>query len=428
MSGPAESTRSAEPPPNPASSAATRGSWISDEDLLARQDRLEEAARLVGRLAHDFGNVLTGILGFSELGLSLLSPDSPAYQYTHEIHQAAQEGAEFTLALRWFSRRGCRGEYASSLTNAVAVEARRLEQKSGGSVQWRIDAADELPLVWVEEEALRVMVRQVLANAHDASPGGGSITLTSQLVCLNEKECRRLLGDARPGNFVQIAVADSGAGLSAEARRHLFIDPFFSSKPRRRGLGLAIVYGILRNCQGGMRIEDGAAGGAIVRLFVPVAAGMTPAVLSVQPAPGNRVLVVDDDPGVLLLVCTTLQQAGYRVQAAADGAEALDRYTAAGSEGFALVLSDVFMPHISGIDLARRLLAKDARANVLLMSGEATSGLDLTDPLNDRFDLLSKPFRPEGLLRAVRAALQRRSLAAQGDVGRTAFTPHRAST
>jgi CheY-like chemotaxis protein len=267
-----------------------------------------------------------------------------------------------------------------------------------------------------------------LANALDAVPGVGCITLTSQLVCLNEKKCQQLLGDARPGKFVQIAIADSGAGFSAETRRQLFIDPFFSTKPRRRGLGLAIVYGILRNCQGGMRIEDGPAGGAVVRLFVPVAAARMPSAPCVQPVRGNRVLVVDDDPGVLLLVCATLQQAGYRVQAAADGAEALDRYTAAGSDGFALVLSDVFMPHISGIDLARRLLATDARANVLLMSGEATSGLDMADPLHDRFDLLSKPFRPEGLLRAVRAALQRRSPAAQGDVGRSALTPHGSSS
>jgi CheY-like chemotaxis protein len=391
---------------------------------------LEQSAQLVRRLAHDFGNVLTGILGFSELSLSILSPNSPGYQYVNEINQSAQQGAEFTQGLRWFSKRGIRGEHASAIADVVAAECHRLEQSGPAGMQVRVYSSGKPCLVAVETEALRVALRQVLNNAREALPAAGIITVTARPTVLDEAECRRLVGDARPGDFVEVSISDTGPGFTEEAKQKLFVEPFFSGKFRPRGLGLSIVYGILRNCQGGMHIEDRVDGGVSVRLFFPVVASNVDASpASTLPATQcDRVLVVDDDPGVLLLVCTTLTQAGYRVNGAANGAEALELYSAADSDGFALVLTDVLMPRISGIDLARRLLAQDASANVLLMSGEPTSGSDFDEPIHGRFDLLSKPFRPEGLLRAVRAALLRRSPVQKADVGRAIATPHGAST
>src|SRR6516164_888690 len=122
MSGPLESTRSPAPPPRSAVRALVGWKPEFFQELVARQDRLEQSAQLVRRLAHDFGNVLTGILGFSELSLSLLSPNSPGCQYVKEIHQSAQQGAEFTQALRWFSKRGSKGEHASSIAEALKAE------------------------------------------------------------------------------------------------------------------------------------------------------------------------------------------------------------------------------------------------------------------------------------------------------------------
>src|SRR5262249_19647078 len=178
------------------------------------------------------------------------------------------------------------------------------------------------------------------------------------------------------------------------------------------------VYGILRSCHGGLSVGNGLRGGGLVRLYFPVAAKAVDFALATPttaPGAAERVLVVDDDPMVLHLVCATLQQAGYRVQAATSGAEALASYAQAGHAGFGLVLSDVVMPRISGIDLARQLLSQDTNVNLLFMSGQVTAAFPPAECLRGRFEMLSKPFRPEGLLRAVRKALLRRQTAAPAE-------------
>jgi CheY-like chemotaxis protein len=231
--------------------------------------------------------------------------------------------------------------------------------------------------------------------------------------------------------FVEVQVADTGNGFSAEVREHLFAEPFFSTKPRHRGLGLAVVYGILRCYHGGLAIENGLRGGGVVRLYFPVSVKdveFAPTTPTAASEPADRVLVVDDDPMVLQLVCATLQQAGYRVQSASGGAEALATYAGAGQTGFGLVLSDVVMPRISGIDLARQLLSQDANVNVLFMSGQVTADFAPADCFPGRFELLLKPFRPEGLLRAVRKALLRRHAVAPAETENWGPVPLQASS
>jgi CheY-like chemotaxis protein len=396
-----------------------------DAERVVRQARLEELAPVVRQLAHDFGNILTGILGFSELSLSLLSLNSPAYQYATEIQRAAQQGAEFTQALRWFSRRANVRDACTSLADVIAQEAKQFREDCGASVRMQFEAAADLPTVAVESEALRQVLRQLLVNASDAISGAGTIRLTPRTTELSASECTRLFGGAQAGAFVAVEITDTGCGFSAEARQRLFVEPFFTTKMRRCGLGLAIVYGILHCHRGGFQIEDRPGGGTIVRVYLPVAvrtAPVAPPPASVAPRKLARILVVDDDPMVLQLVCTTLERAGYRVQAAASGAEALARYAAAGGSAYDLVLADLLMPRLSGIELARQLLGQDANVNFLFMSGQVAAEFAETDFLRGRFDLLSKPFRPEGLLRAVRHALERRP--AQAD---TASTPLPAS-
>src|SRR5262249_20680509 len=161
-----------------------------------------------------------------------------------------------------------------------------------------------------------------------------------------------------------------------------FVEPFFSTKPRHRGLGLPIVFGILRSFQGGFRIDAGPIGGTQVRLYLPSAARpAAPVPEEARPASvqGDRMLVVDDDPMVLRLVCATLEQSGFRAAATTSGAEALTTYTAAGEDQFGLVLADVLMPEMNGIELARRLLRLDPSVNLLFMSGQVLSDLDQAD-------------------------------------------------
>jgi CheY-like chemotaxis protein len=386
-------------------------SWLDPADVAARQARLEDAALVARRLAHDFGNVLTGILGFSEMSLGMLSPALPVHQYVAEVQRCAQQGAELTQRLRWFSRRGTTEREAGKLPEIIGSEEGRLRSESGAAVQLRFATSAPLPPVALDGETLKQVLRQVLDNAREAVASGGTITLAAQGVHLTDAECRRLLGAARPGPHVEVTIRDDGCGLSAEARQRLFIEPFYSNKPRHRGLGLAIVYGILRNFRSGFRLDNAPGGGTIVRVFLPVAASWSPPPAAVATGGGGeRILVVDDDPGVMHLVSATLERAGYQVQAAASGRDALERYAAAGPRGYELVLSEVVMPHLSGVDLARCLLEQDAEANVLFMSGKVAPDFVQNDVFRGRFDVLANPFRPDDLLRAVRTALNRRPL------------------
>lgn len=404
----------------------TPPSWAAQLDRAIRQQRMDAAARIVRRLAHDFGNILTGILGFSELSLAQqLSPSSPLHAYLTEIHRGAQNGAQYTNQLRLFARRQTTSNRSCNLAAVLGEEKARLTPALGTSIQLRLDLPADLPPIAVETEPLRQTLAIVLDNAREAISGPGCIAVSVRVVQLNRGEARELFGEVRPGTHLEIRVADTGSGLTGEAHRQLFAEPFFSTKPRKRGFGLAMAYGLLTAHRGGLELLRRPEGGTIARLVLPVAGGtsVSPVLGSgtsaapVQPSPRrDRVLVVDDDPMILHLITTTLERAGYRVQAVATAAEALKSYSATPADPFRLVLSDVLMPEVNGIDLARQLLARDVNVAVLFMSGQVPA-----EAMNQafgpgRFELLTKPFRPEGLIRAVRAAIDRSTPTPQAQV------------
>src|SRR5262249_16325405 len=153
----------------------------------------------------------------------------------------------------------------------VAQETEMLRQEPGMAIQIHSSLPDGLPRVAADTEELCQVIRQALNNAREALSTGGKITITAFTNDLAESDCHELLGDARPGPHVAIAITDNGGGLTREARERLFVEPFFSTKPRHRGMGLAIIFGILRSHHGGFRIGDADAGGTLLQLFIPVA-------------------------------------------------------------------------------------------------------------------------------------------------------------
>ena len=393
--------------------AAPRPGWAEALERAARQRRLEAAAAVTRRLAHDFGNVLTGILGFGELSLAQPMPaDSTLHRYLTEIHRGAQGGAVWTQQLRLFSRRGPFAARPAALAAAVAEEEARLRPLWGGDAGLRVALPPDLPPVPVDVDHLRRVLASLLDNARDAlGESGGSVDVRARVVRLTAADCLERYGDLRPGLHVEVTVADNGHGLSSEARQKVFAEPFFTTRPRRRGLGLMTAYGILFAHRGGLRLEAAPGGGTLARFAVPVAESATAAPpvapSALEKSCGERVLVVDDDPLILHFVGTTLERAGYRVHAVASAEEALASYAAARPEPFRLVLADVAMPRVGGVELARRLFGQDGEVRVLFMSGQAAVDFPSGEFSGQAVDLLAKPFRPEGLLRAVRAALDR---------------------
>jgi signal transduction histidine kinase/ActR/RegA family two-component response regulator len=387
--------------------------WARQREGAERQHRLEAAADVTRRLAHDFGNVLTAILGFTELCLGHRGPaDGPLHHYLTEAYRGARAGADYVYQLRLFTRRNAARPLPADLAAVLVEEEARVRPQWGAEAGLKVELPPGLPPVGIDSEHLRRVLAALLDNAREAAGGaGGAVRVSARVADLDEADCRDRLGDLRPGPHVEVSVADGGPGLSAEARRRLFAEPFFTTKPRRRGLGLLAAYGILHAHRGGLRLVSGPGGGVVAQVAVPVAAPAEPPPVAPSAldglSRGERVLVVDDDPMVLHFARLMLERAGYRPQVAAGAEEALAAYAAAGAEPFGLVLSDVVMPGESGVELARRLAACDAGVRVLFMTGQSVGDVPEQEFAGRRVEVLAKPFSPEGLLRAVRAALDR---------------------
>jgi signal transduction histidine kinase/ActR/RegA family two-component response regulator len=406
--------------------------WVEQLDRAVRQQNLEISAAVTRRLAHDFGNVLTGILGFTELALAQQVPaTTPLASYLNEVYRAAQTGALLTQQLRLFSRRQAGSSRSCPLTAVLAEQEARLFSAREAGVNLRLNVPTDLPAVALDAEHLAHVLSALLDNAREALLGPGSISVSARPVELSAADTRELYGSLRPGAHVEIIIADTGIGLSPEVQKRLFSEPFFTTKPRRRGCGLAVAYGILQAHHGGFRLYAGEERGVVARVLLPVfsasrpadaellgrSASLAPSVLIdevVRPAErgrgersrGERILVVDDEPDVLRFVAASLEQAGFRVDGVTSGEAALNRYFAQPADPYRLVLTDVRMPGMGGVELVRRLLDRDAAVRVLFMSGQVSAEFT-QDFAQHAFELLTKPFRADQLVRAVRATLDR---------------------
>lgn len=233
------------------------------------QGRLEEAAAVMNWLAHDFGNFLTGILGFTELALGHMRPGPPEHGFVAEARKAAERGADFVRRLLLFSRRGPTRFGPTSVAATAMRERDRLAPTWGPTVEFRATIPADLPRVMVDEDSLRQVLVALLDNARAAVGKAGTIAVGARAVQLTGDDCLELLGAPRPGPAVELTVADNGVGLGADDWRRLATEPFFSIRPRHHGMGLAVVYGILRSYQGGYRLEPGPERGVVARVFLP---------------------------------------------------------------------------------------------------------------------------------------------------------------
>ena len=264
--------------------------WSVQLDRGIRRQRMEAAAQIVRRLAHDFGNILTGILGFSELALADKDASrSPLHEYLNEVLRGAQSGAQYTNQLRLFGRRQANSTRCCNLAKVLtelsdkgrATGGENTEQSALGScpdVQLKLHLPDDPPDIAVDAESLRQVLTIVLDNAREAMVSAGVIDVSARTVQVNAGQAGALFGDVRPGKHLEIRIADNGAGLPPEVQRQLFAEPFFSTKSRKRGFGLAMAYGILSAHRGGLELLPRLEGGTIARLIVPVAALVGPSI------------------------------------------------------------------------------------------------------------------------------------------------------
>ena len=379
------------------------------EEEFRQVQKLEAVGRLAGGVAHDFNNLLTVINGYSELALRQVELDSPVRSPLEEVQRAGQRAADLTRQLLAFSRRQVLQPKVLDLGALLAGTEKMLRRLIGEDIQLAVAAAPRLRRVFADPGQLEQVVMNLVLNARDAMPEGGTISLETADVDLPAAAAEAV--GVPPGGYVILRVIDTGHGMDPETQARIF-EPFFTTKEAGKGtgLGLSTVYGIVRQSDGAVVCHSEPGKGASFSIYLPRVAApveaQAPAGASESPGGRERILLVEDEAAVREIARELLAAAGYRVQVAANAQQAL-ALAASSSEPQDLLLTDMVLPGLTGPQLAERLSASYPGLRVLFTSGYAAEALGRGTNLPARMDLLPKPFTRDILLRRVRAALDR---------------------
>lgn len=378
------------------------------ERQLAESQKMEAIGKLAGGVAHDFNNMLTAILGYASMIYEDAGPKSPIQQQALQIRKAAESAATLTQKLLAYSRKQVlqanQVDVASTLESLVALIRRVI----GENITVTTHAEDNLWPILADPVQVEQSLVNLAINARDAMPNGGTLQIIARNAPRPKGE-RRPDGEVRPGDYVQITVTDTGIGMDEATRTRMF-EPFFTTKPHGQGtgLGLSTVYGFVRQCGGSIAVLSTPGKGTSLELLLPRASDRAPATPksrshSEDARRGTEtVLVAEDEEAVRALAVQSLQRSGYQVIAAASGEEAI-RVAGTFDGTIHLLLTDVVMPGMKGPELAARLRALRPGLKVLLMSGYAADVVTQGDLMDAT--MVSKPFSPSALARAVRDAL-----------------------
>jgi signal transduction histidine kinase len=368
----------------------------AQEARAAQQERLALIGQLAGGVAHDFNNLLTVILNGARFA-EAQTTDAEVREEVHEVRLAAARATELTRQLLAFSRREVIHPRVLDANRLIAGAEKLLRRTLAADIELRTSYGTDLPQVKVDPGKLEQVLLNLVVNARDAMPGGGTIAIETAAVSLDRRSAAA--EGLEPGRYVAISVSDNGVGMPPETVARVF-EPFFTTKEAGRGtgLGLATVYGIIKQAGGSVTVSSEPGRGTSFRVFLPET---NEAADSDDLGPGaaaggkETVLVAEDEPGVRNLLRRILVHAGYSVLIAEGGEDALavaDRHVGP----IHLLLTDLVMPGMSGKQLAERLAAGRPEVQVLYMSGYST---DVASPF------LAKPFVREELLRRVREVL-----------------------
>ena len=377
------------------------------EGQLHQSERLESLGQLAGGIAHDFNNLLAAIMNYAEF-VAEETADKPAVRADAEqIQAAAQSAARLTRQLLIFSRREATQTEALDLSAIVAGIHHLLSRSIGAHIELRVEPGVSLPAIEADRGQVEQVLLNLAINSRDAMPEGGTLTIETSLAELGEDHAR-LQPDVSPGRYVELAVSDTGTGMSAKVAARIF-EPFFSTKPQDQGtgLGLSTVYGIVAQAGGGMSVCSEEGSGTTFRLYFPAAAApATPATpaSAVPDARGNgeTILVVEDEPAVLEVTSRILRHNGYAILEAGTFEEAL---SLAASRDFQLLLTDSVMPRMSGRTLAERVVELKPGLPVLYMSGYSEGTPSPQRASGEAAAFVPKPFTRVTLLEKVHAAL-----------------------
>jgi len=406
------------------SSGAFDGTLSSGIDITERRrlearhqqaSKMEAVGQLASGVAHDFNNLLTVIIGFAELAIVDDAPDARHVEELKEILSAARSASGLTRQLLAFSRQQVLHAAPLDVNELIEQMTGMLRRLIGEHIEIKMSLAPGLSLAHADRGQLEQVIMNLVVNARDAMPDGGSVTITTLDVELDE---RSFPDEAvLPGSYVMLAIADTGTGMGEETHRRLF-EPFFTTKEAGKGtgLGLSTTYGIVKQSKGYIGLDTLLGKGTTFKVYLPQGVPSIPAEdEAVKPVARlghawETVLLVEDEAAVRRLSLRILENAGYHVLVAANGDEA-ERLFADGMKLGApvdLLVTDIIMPHCGGPELFRRLQTKSPNLRVLYMSGYTNQSSAQQAEIDAGLPFVQKPFTALEFEQRVRESLQRR--------------------
>jgi PAS domain S-box-containing protein len=379
------------------------------EEQFRQAQKMEAVGQLAGGVAHDFNNLLTVIIGLSEVAFNRMRPDDPSRELIAEVLKAGERAAALTRQLVAFSRKQVLQPQVLDVNVLLAELSKMLLRLLGEDVGLRLETDADLGLVKVDPGQFEQALINLAVNARDAMPGGGRLTIRTRNAELNEGGVGSH-PDARPGRYVLVAVNDTGHGMDAATRARIF-EPFFTTKGpgRGTGLGLAMVYGFVKQSGGHIEVDSAVGCGTTFRLYLPRTDESVPSGRSSQdfiliPGGTETILLVEDQDAVRTFARHVLLAGGYTVLEARDGEEAF-RVAQQRQGPIHLLVTDVVMPRMGGRQLADLLARERPEIRILFISGQADEAMTCYGVPEAGGAFLQKPFNPVRLARKVREVL-----------------------
>ena len=382
------------------------------EDQLRQAQKIDAIGHLAGGVAHDFNNILTAIIGHTDLMLVDLGQDRErTLAGLQAIKNAAERAAGLTQQLLAFSRKQVLQPVVFDLNARISESLKMLRPLITEHIQLALVLDPELGSMKADPGQIDQVIVNLVVNAGDAMPQGGKLTIETARVNLDDEYARQH-PSVRPGQYVMLAVSDTGTGMNADAQAHIF-EPFFTTKGRGKGtgLGLSTVYGIVKQSGGSIWVSSKQGEGTTFKIYFPRVEApakelATQARLTVSPGGSETILVVEDEEMVRRLVCQILKNKGYRVLEARNGEEGL-QVCRQQSAPIHILVTDVVMPEMNGRELANRVASIRPAMKVLFMSGYAEDAVVSDGVLDPGLNFIQKPFAPEALAWKVREVLGR---------------------
>jgi PAS domain S-box-containing protein len=379
------------------------------EEQLLQAQKMDAVGRLSGGMAHDFNNLLTAIIGYSELAIMELAEDAPLREHFDVIYAAGSKAAALTRQLLAFSRKQLFEIKVINLNSVVENTAKLLRSILREDMELIIHTRSSIGNILADPTQTEQILMNLAVNAKDAMPSGGTLTIETASRDLDAEYAAKYSGVV-PGRYVQLTVTDTGEGMSPEVQKHIF-EPFFTTKRSGEGtgLGLATVYGIVKQHKGNISVHSEPGKGTTFKIYLPAVSERViekslPQKKEPLPRGTETILAVDDDPGIRRLVAAALQSLGYTVIEAGSGVDAL-KVAEAHAGTIDLLLTDVIMPGMSGRQLAETFAPIRPEMKVVYMSGYTDEVIAHKGILLPGIHFISKPLVPTKMARRLRNIL-----------------------